>query len=97
MPATATAFPHRDIHATAVLNAVWPSTADPAPHIKWLRQFWAGIVPHTYGFYTNDAIEESQRQLDENYLGNYPRLVKLKNRYDPTNLFRLNANVVPTA
>jgi FAD/FMN-containing dehydrogenase len=97
VPATATAFPHRDIHATAVLNAVWPSTADPAPHIKWLRQFWAGIAPHTYGFYTNDAIEESQRQLDENYLGNYPRLVKLKNRYDPTNLFRLNANVRPTA
>jgi FAD/FMN-containing dehydrogenase len=94
--AAATAFPHRDIHATAVLNAVWPSTADPAPHVKWLRQFWAQIVPHTYGFYTNDAIEESQRQLDENYLGNYPRLVKVKNRYDPTNLFRLNANVRPT-
>jgi FAD/FMN-containing dehydrogenase len=96
VPAAATAFPHRDIHATAVLSAVWPSTADPAPHLKWLRQFWAGIVPHTYGFYTNDAIEESQQQLDENYLGNYPRLVKLKNKYDPTNLFRLNANVRPT-
>jgi FAD/FMN-containing dehydrogenase len=96
VPAAATAFPHRDIHATAVLNAVWPSTADPAPHLKWVRQFWAGIVPHTYGFYTNDAIEESQKQLDENYLGNYPRLVKLKNKYDPTNLFRLNANVRPT-
>lgn len=97
VPATATAFPHRDIHATAVLNADWPATADPTRHVEWLRQYWAGIVPHTYGFYTNDAIDESQRQLDENYLGNYPRLVTLKNRYDPTNLFRLNANVVPTA
>jgi FAD/FMN-containing dehydrogenase len=97
VPAAATAFPHRDIHATAVLNSVWPATADPAQHVKWLRQYWAGIAPHTYGFYTNDAIEESQRQLDENYLGNYPRLAKLKNQYDPTNLFRLNANVRPTA
>jgi FAD/FMN-containing dehydrogenase len=96
VPPTATAFPHRDIHATAVLNAVWPSTADATAHVTWLRQFWASIVPHTYGFYTNDAIEESQRQLDENYLGNYPRLVKVKDRYDPTNLFRLNANVRPT-
>ncbi len=97
VPADATAFPFRNIHATALLTADWPATADPAPHLKWLRQYWATIAPHTDGFYTNDAVEESQKQVDENYLGNYPRLVKIKNKYDPTNLFRLNANVRPTA
>jgi hypothetical protein len=92
---TATAFPHRGIHATSLLTADWLATSDPAPHLKFLRQYWDSIVPHTAGFYTNDVIDETQKQVDENYLGNYPRLVALKNKYDPTNLFRLNANVVP--
>ena len=94
--ADATAFPFRNAHATALLLADWPATADSAPHLKWLRQYWATIAPHTDGFYTNDVVEESQKQVDENYRGNYPRLVKLKNKFDPTNLFRLNANVRPS-
>ena len=94
--ADATAFPHRGIHATCLLSVDWPGDADPAPHVKWLLDYWSKIVPHTDGFYTNDATEETQKQLDENYMGNLARLVKLKNRYDPTNLFRLNANVKPT-
>jgi hypothetical protein len=92
----ATAFPHRDIHATSLLLVDWPAEIDPTRHIDWLKQFWATIEPHTDGFYTNDVVDETQKQVDENYLGNYPRLLALKNRYDPTNLFRLNANVVPT-
>src|SRR5262245_7938979 len=92
----ATAFPFHDVPATAVLAADWPATSDPEPHLKWLSQYWSTIAPFTYGFYTNDVVEESQKQVDENYLGNYPRLVKLKNQYDPTNLFRLNANVRPS-
>ena len=95
--ADATAFPHRGIHATSLLTVDWPAEIDPAQHIRWLLEYWGRIVPHTNGFYTNDATEETQKQLDENYLGNLPRLVKLKNRYDPTNLFRLNANVRPSA
>jgi FAD/FMN-containing dehydrogenase len=93
----ATAFPHRGIHATSLLTVDWPANVDPAPHVKWLLAYWDAIRPHTDGFYTNDASDETQKQLDENYLGNLPRLVKLKNKYDPTNLFRLNANVRPAA
>ena len=94
--ADATAFPFRDVHATLVLSSDWLATSDPAPHLKSLRQYWATIAPHTDGFYTNDVVEESQKELDENYRGNYPRLVKLKTKYDPSNLFRLNANVRPS-
>jgi hypothetical protein len=92
----ATAFPHRQIIATMLLNSQWDAAVNSGPHIDWLRQYWRSLEPHTRGFYTNDAIEESQKQIDDNYAGNLPRLVALKNRYDSSNLFRLNANIVPT-
>ncbi len=41
-------------------------------------------------------LKESQGTVNLNYLGNYRRLVEIKNKYDPGNLFRLNANVVPS-
>jgi FAD/FMN-containing dehydrogenase len=92
----ATAFPHREINLTPLVSAAWPADADRAEHVAWARAYWATIEPFTQGFYTNDLIDESQEQVNRNYFGNYDRLVALKNRYDPTNLFRLNANILPT-
>jgi FAD/FMN-containing dehydrogenase len=94
--ADATSFPHREITLTPLLAVSWPMTSDPTAQVAWLRKYWASVEPHMQGFYTNDIIDETQKQVDENYLGNYPRLVALKNKYDPTNLFRLNANVIPS-
>jgi hypothetical protein len=95
--ADATAFPHRDITLTPLLAVNWPIASDASRQIAWLRQYWASVEPHMQGFYTNDVIDETQQQIDENYLGNYSRLVALKNKFDPTNLFRLNANIIPAA
>ena len=52
---------------------------------------------YTDGFYTNQGDFETQADVNKNYGGNYKRLVKIKDRYDPGNLFRLNANVQPSA
>jgi len=57
---------------------------------------WARLEPFTKGFYVNSRYEDDVKAFRENYGDNYPRLVRLKNKYDPLNLFRLNANVVPT-
>ena len=52
----------------------------------------------TDGFYVNEMSQEDpQRRVRANYGANYDRLARLKGQYDPTNLFRLNANVQPTA
>jgi len=94
--ADATAFPHREVTLTPLLAVSWPIESDASAQVAWLRRYWASVEPHMQGFYTNDVIDETQQQIDENYLGNYSRLVALKNQYDPTNLFRLNANVIPS-
>jgi FAD/FMN-containing dehydrogenase len=93
----ATAFAHRDAQHNLLVNVGWKMGSDGAPHMAWARNYWAAIEPFTAGFYTNEVNDESAAIIDANYRQNYARLVRLKNRYDPTNLFRLNANVKPTA
>ena len=93
----ATAFAHR--YASHALGAVasWNPGADPAPHFAYVRSFWKELEPHTRGFYTNEVADESQTVVNANYQGNFDRLLKIKEQYDPTNLFRLNANIRRTA
>jgi FAD/FMN-containing dehydrogenase len=62
---------------------------------RWQRGAWKGIEPHTHGFYVNEFNADDASRLRETYGGNYQRLVDLKTRFDPNNLFRLNANVAP--
>ena len=93
----ATSFAHRYAQLN-MLNAVgWNVGDDPTAHVDWIRRYWAELEPFTSGFYTNEVGEETAEMIDANYRQNFDRLVGIKNRYDPTNLFRLNANVQPTA
>jgi len=95
VPVAATAFAHRNARYTMIASVGWPMGSDGGPHVDWLRRYWPTLGPFTSGFYTNEVSTESQAVIDANYLGNYPRLTKIKGRYDPDNLFRLNANIVP--
>ena len=93
----ATAFPHRRSRLNMFAVVTWDIERDGAPHVKYVKDYWSKLQPHTDGYYTNEVANEPQRQVDENYQGNIGRLVEVKNKYDPGNLFRLNANVKPTA
>ena len=93
-----TAFAHRHVKHDTLMLMDWPVDVDSTPHVKWLKDYWATVEPHTRGFYSNDATNDvPQQKMHRNYGGNYDRLLALKNKYDPGNLFRLNANIVPTA
>ncbi len=92
-----TAFAHRDATGNLLALIDWTHGDDPTEHIAWLRKYWAGLEPFTQGFYTNDmGIDATAATVNANYRGNYNRLVQIKKKYDPGNLFRLNANVQPT-
>ncbi len=93
----ATAFAHRYAsHALAAI-ATWNPGIDSAPHFAYVRQYWKELEPHTRGWYTNEIADEAQSVVNANYQGNFDRLLKVKDEYDPTNLFRLNANIRRTA
>ncbi len=96
VPTDATAFAHRYSRHDMFAAVSWPANASPDEHIAYIRKYWIALEQFTKGFYVNDYYEASQETLNKNYQGNYDRLVRVKNKYDPGNLFRLNANVVPT-
>lgn len=96
--ATDTAFPHRFDHYNcgAMLEAEDP--ADTEQGIQWARDCWEAMQPFVErSNYVNDLGEESEQRVREAYGPSFDRLVALKDKYDPTNFFRLNQNVRPTA
>ena len=92
----ATAFPNRDAMYWMGLVAGWPDPDGADERIAKIRAAWRELEPLTQGFYTNLSDPEIPAAgYHENYGRNFGRLVSLKAKYDPMNLFRLNANVPP--
>lgn len=96
MPPAATAFPNRDMLFTLGTHSIWSSNEGIEENIARMRANWRELEPLTQGFYTNyvDA-DVTMAGYRENYGANFERLVALKSKVDPSNLFRLNANVPP--
>lgn len=93
----ATPFWHRDAQHSLLIQGHWAEAAESAAIMGWARATWDAVESRTNGFYVNTIAEDDpQRRVRGTYGDNYARLVALKNKYDPTNLFRRNANVTPT-
>jgi hypothetical protein len=97
VPASATAFVQRDTQANMLCAVNWRNGDDPTPHTTWIKQYWPALERFTDGFYINDPDpDHTASVIQANWKQNHARLVAVKNKYDPKNLFRLNANVKPT-
>jgi len=92
-----TAFGLRDDQWDYDVISQWNDPGESAGHIQWTREFWAAVEPFATGeVYVNHLDAEEGTRIKAAYSQNYERLVALKNKYDPTNLFRLNQNIKPT-
>lgn len=96
--ADATAFAHRSRRIMANIAAIYGDVADKAATEKWANDFTAALRQGDLGAYVNFMGDEGEARVREAYPGStWDRLVAVKSRYDPTNLFRMNQNIPPTS
>jgi FAD/FMN-containing dehydrogenase len=93
----ATAVGAREVGFELNVTAAWPpANADGDRHIAWVREGWAALRPHSAGVYANFLSDEDAAGVAAAYGERLRRLTALKDRYDPTNFFRMNANIPPS-
>ena len=92
-----TAFGHRNWPYNFLLTSMWKDPADAEKNLRWTREFWAAMQPYLVdAVYVNYLGAEGADRVKAAYgPEKYARLVALKNKYDPTNLFRSNQNIKP--
>ena len=95
-----TAYAHRDAFYNLVLTAQWLDPGETECHVHWIRELWQALRPYaTGGVYVNHigrGDDDGADQVRAAFGRNYQRLADLKQKYDPTNLFRHNQNIKPT-
>lgn len=98
IPVGATAFRFRDATALLTIAAMWPDHTDSgAAHRNWARATWDSLRPWSAGGgYVNHLGNDGPHRVREAYgEANWSRLVQLKRKFDPGNVFHLNQNIPP--
>lgn len=92
-----TAYYHRDLQYELIIVSSWIDPVDSEANISWTRDLFQAVQRHvSRAVYVNMLDrDEGELRVQEAYGANYERLVALKNKYDPTNFFRLNQNIKP--
>ena len=92
----ATPWSYRDATWASVIVGVDLDPANKEKISAWARDYWSALHPYSAGgAYVNFMMDEGEDRVRATYGKNYARLAKIKKRYDPTNLFRVNQNIKP--
>jgi hypothetical protein len=91
-----TAFSYRESTWGQVIIGIDPDPANAQLVKDWTVGYWEAMHPFSAGgAYINMMMDEGVDRVRAAYRGNYDRLVDVKRRYDPTNLFHVNQNINP--
>ncbi|MGH8015514.1 MAG: BBE domain-containing protein, partial [Candidatus Zixiibacteriota bacterium] len=92
----ATAYSHRDAIWVCNVHGRWENAADDKKIIEWSRGFFNDAAPFaSAGAYVNFLTDDEGERVRSAYGPSYQKLVKIKRKYDPENLFRMNQNISP--
>ena len=93
----ATAISYREAPFAFSFATTWTDPAETEEQVRWTRASWESLGPYANGrAYVNFMHDARDEQIKRAYGAAYDRLVRLKQEYDPTNIFRLNQNIQPT-
>lgn len=96
IPAEATAYGQRGTKLVLNVHGRWDDAADDARCIAWARDFFKASAPYaSAGAYVNFMTEDETDRIATAYGPSYARLVQIKRRYDPENIFHMNQNIKP--
>lgn len=91
-----TAYARREAQYLMNVHGRWADAARDNTVVSWARGLFTAAAPFSTGsVYVNFLSSDDETRVRAAYGSNYDRLVALKNRYDPTNLFRVNQNIAP--
>ncbi len=98
VPESATAYGGRSARFVMTVHGRWENASQDEAGVAWSRAFFKAAAPYaSRGAYVNFMTEEENERVSAAYGPNYARLVEIKKRYDPENIFHLNQNIKPGA
>ncbi len=96
VPDEDTAFGGRASSFQSLFLGIWQDDAQRPACVQWARDSWDALRPHSTGSYVNFADDQDEQELRRTYgAEKYARLARIKAKYDPENVFRLNQNIKP--
>ncbi len=91
-----TPWAYRSANYAGVIIGVDPDSKNAKTITNWCKDYWEALHPYSSGgAYSNFLMDEGQERVKASYKHNYNRLVEIKRRFDPNNLFKVNQNIKP--
>ncbi len=96
VPSDATAYAHRDAKFVMNVHGRWETAGEDNKCVEWSREFFKKTKPFaSSGAYINFLTEDETERVQSAFGANYDKLVEVKTKYDPENVFHVNANIKP--